>query len=116
MNSDQNELLSRAQKLESILRDTLRCNYGDFGIKANNNLLSKDWKTPISFVLGYKFANSDNSDIHSKISYFMGNLLTGENIRDFYDNYQKYGYNSQSEALTGIDDIIKEIDNILKSE
>ena len=70
--NENNKALDLANKLEILLRKYLNCHYTDFGVKANDDLLNRDWKSPINFALGYKYANStNNQDIIDYFNYLL---------------------------------------------
>lgn len=107
--------LEKATKLEGILRGFLECHYGDFGVKANDDLLNQDWKSPINFALGYKYAMSGrNDEVKKEIEYFLGNVLIGKSIADIIKNYENEGLSSEEEAYEKVDEIIDEFEKILK--
>lgn len=64
-------ILNCANKLEGILRKYLHCNYNEFGVKANDNLIEFDWKSPINFALGYCYAQSNKDPkVKKNIDFF----------------------------------------------
>jgi len=111
---NEKSVLSYANKLEGLLRQYLDCHYTDFGVKANDNLTSGDWKSPVNFALGYRYASS-NSDpnVKESIDYFLGNEFQGENIGDIIDKYDYYGFGSVDEAYDYIDKTIESLRKIL---
>lgn len=108
--------LSLANELEGTLRNYLDCHYTEFGVKANDNLLTGDWKSPINLALGHKYGKSNNSlELKGKIDYFVGNTLQGKNIQDVIQNYDYYNFDTQDDAYKYIKDTISELNNILQS-
>ena len=108
-------VLKKANCLEGILRGFLDCHYNDFGVKANNSLTSNDWKSPINFALGFKYALSNkNPEVKKAIDNFLGNILIGKNIADIIENYEYQGLKNKDEAYKKIDEIIDEFEKILK--
>ena len=104
------------RKLEGILREHLSCNYTEFGVKANGHL-EEDWRSPINFALGYKYASSKrNLSIKDQIDYFLGNIIEGNSAKDLVQNFDEYGYESKENALDKVGKIIDEVEKILKSE
>lgn len=102
-----------SNQLESVLRDFLNCHYNDFGVKAQW-LFQYDWKSPINFVLGYKYAVDERQEVKEDISYFLGNTFIGENINDLIANFEKYDFNSKNEVIEYIEkQIILELNRIL---
>ena len=108
-----NLVLEKANRLEGVLRNFLHCDYTEFGVKANGHLDDNDWKSPINFALGYKYALSPK--MKEEIDYFLGNVLIGNSIGEIVKNYEWYGFNSKSETFKKIDDIIEELEKILNS-
>ena len=107
--------LEKATKLECILRRFLECHYSDFGVKANDDLLNQDWRSPMNFALGFKYSKSDkNPTVKKEIGYFLGNVLIGRNIDDIIKNYEREGLTSEEEAYEKVDEIIDEFEKILK--
>ena len=105
-----------AQSLEGILRKHLKCHYLDFGIKANDNLLRDDWKSPVNFALGHRYALSHNDEkVKEDINDFLGDKFIGQHIMDVVDNYEDYGLNSPEEAVERVREIINEIRDLLQS-
>ena len=103
-----------ANRLEGILRSYLKCDYDDFGVKANGNLDHGDWVQPIAFALGDKYASSDrDEEIKEQIDYFLGNTLEGKHISDLISNYAYYGYESEQEAIDKVKHIIDEVERLL---
>ena len=111
-----NMVLEKANRLEGILREFLDCHYIDFGVKANDNLTSNDWKSPINFALGFKYALSNKSpEVKEAIDNFFGFLFVDEkSIGDVIRNYKYQGFKSKYEAYKRIDEIISEFEKILK--
>ena len=110
------DLLSVANKLEGLLRRYLNCDYTEFGVKANDNLLSYDWKSPICFALGHKYAQSHNDKkTKDEIDTFLGNTLQGQNVSDLVDRYEYYGFDTKEDALKAAENIIKSVEKILFS-
>ena len=102
-----------AQRLEGILRKHLDCHYLDFGIK-NDNLLRYDWKSPVNFALGHRYAISNHdSKVKEDIDYFLGNIFIGEHIEDVINRHDHYGLESQENALNRVEEIITEIKRLL---
>ena len=108
-----NPVLEKANRLEGILRSFLNCHYTEFGVKANGNLDDNDWKRPINFAWGYKYALSPT--MKEKIDYFLSDVLIGNSIGDILRKYEYYGFNSKNEAYKKIDEIIEELEKILKT-
>lgn len=105
-----------ASKLEGILRRYLKCGYNDFGVKANDKLSGIDWKSPINFALGHRYAASnDDPAVRERIEYFLGDELQGQSIGDVVRQYEYYGFDSQEAAFVYIDETIKKIEEILFS-
>lgn len=112
MNND--KITELATTLEGVLRNYLNCHYTDFGIKANDNLINNDWKSPVYFSLGHKYAMSNNSpEIKRKIDDFLGNDFIGKNIKDIIDNYSYYDFEDTTEAYNHIEYIIDSLKKIL---
>ncbi|MBR8702307.1 hypothetical protein IX317_002234 [Fusobacterium sp. DD29] len=100
--------LDTANRLESILRKYLDCHYSDFGIKANNNLLKYDWKSPINFALGVLYER--NRDLKHDIDSFLGNeLYEGQSIEEVVANYP-----TPEEGLARVNEIIDLFEALLK--
>ena len=109
-----NKVLSYANRLEDLLRNYLNCHYTEFGVKANNNLTDRDWKSPINFALGYCYASSnDNPEVKKEIEYFLGNELQGKSIGDVVNNYEHYGFTTQEEAYEYIHETLEALRGIL---
>lgn len=103
-----------ANRLEGILRKYLKCHYTEFGVKANDNLLSEDWKSPINFALGFRYASSDMDEtVREDIEDFLGNQLIGKSIGDIISRYDYYAYESEEEAYKAIEQIINRLQEIL---
>ena len=103
-----------ANRLEVILREYLKCHYTEFGVKANDNLLSGDWKSPINFALGFRYASSDMDDtVRKDIDDFLGNELIGKNISDIISKYDSYANESEEDAYEAIEQIINRLCKIL---
>ena len=103
-----------ANELEGVLRNYLNCHYTEFGVKANGNLDSSDWKSPVNFALGYKYAESNNDPaIKQEIDYFLGNDFYGENMGDIVGRYNYYNFNSENDACNYIKRTIDNIKRIL---
>lgn len=112
----QNKILDYANKLEGLLCKYLECNYTEFGVKANGNLIDHDWKSPINFALGYRYASSNKDPkVKEDIDYFLGNTLDGNNISDIVKNYKNYGHASPEAALEYIGKTIEALEEILFS-
>lgn len=102
-----------SNQLESMLKKFLNCYYNDFGVKSQR-LFQNDWKSPINFVLGYKYAVDRRQEVKNDISYFLGNTFIGENINDLIMNFEKYGFKSKNEVIEYIEkEIILELNRIL---
>ena len=109
-----NRNLSYGNRLEGILRSYLNCNYCEFGVKSNNNLTTTDWRSPINFALGYRYAQSNNDeDVKKRIEYFLGDELIGFSIEDITKLYKHYGLSDENEAYKKIENIINELEKIL---
>ena len=95
------DLLSVANKLEGLLRRYLNCDYTEFGVKANDNLL-------------HKYAQSHNDKkTKDEIDTFLGNTLQGQNVSDLVDRYEYYGFDTKEDALKAAENIIKSVEKIL---
>ena len=106
----ENMALKYAMKLEGILCEYLDCNCHEFGVKANFDLVNKDWRGPINFALGYKYANSNNDkNMKKEINFFLGDILLGSSISDLVNQYE-----NKDVAYKRIDEIIVEFEKILK--
>lgn len=113
---NENSVSHFASKLEGILRRYLNCGYNDFGVKANDSLSKTDWKSPINFALGHRYASSnDDPTIKENIDYFLGNELQGHSIGDVVEQYEYYGFDSREAAFEYIDETIKKIEKLLFS-
>ena len=114
--NENNKVLELANKLEGILRKYLDCHYTDFGIKANGNLTTYDWKSPINFALGHKYAKSNNSpEVKEAIDYFLGNDLEGKSIGDIVEHYEYYDFKTENDAYAYIENTINHLNEILFS-
>ena len=92
------ELLDYATDLEFLLRNYLKCNYNEFGVKSNDNLIN-DWKSPIAFALGYKLSESGNDkDLRSEIDSFLGNRFYAQSMKEIVIKYEYYGFDSEEDA------------------
>ncbi|WP_188400209.1 hypothetical protein [Sporomusa sp. GT1] len=112
--SKENTVLNYANQLEGLLRKYLNCHYTDFGVKANDNLTKSDWKSPINFALGHKYAISNNDPkVKESIDFFLGNDLQGESIGDIIERYEYYGFNNVEDAYKYIKDAIANLEKIL---
>lgn len=112
--SSENRVESSANRLEGLLRNYLDCHYLDFGVKANDGLTIRDWRTPIAFALGHKYKSSNNSpEVKEKIDYFLGNTIMGNHISDLVKEYEYYGFESQEKAYEAVDNIINSLEEIL---
>ena len=100
----QEEIL--ANKLEMILRKFLDCNYLEFGVKANDNLLKNDWKSPINFSLGVLYGKKP--ELKDEINNFICNLLIANSIMDFVSQYENRG-----EALFELEKLIIKLEKLL---
>ena len=110
------DLAILAQRLEGILRNHLGCHYTDFGVKGNDNLLKYDWKSPVNFALGHRYALSDHDiKVKDDINDFLGNRFIGQHIMDVVDNYEYHGLNSREEAGERVETLINEIKELLQS-
>lgn len=102
-----NVLLSKANKLEGILRSFLECNYNEFGVKANNKLLKDDWKSPINFALGVLYERKP--ELKSEIQNFLGNIFyIGYSIEDAYNQFD-----NENESLEYIETVIESLEKLL---
>ena len=109
------KVLKYGNKLEGILRSYLNCEYHEFGVKSNDNLTKYDWRSPINFALGYKYAQSNKDEnVKRKIEYFLGNVLIGSSISDVVNQYEYYEFSNEDEAYEKVEDIIAEFDKLLK--
>ena len=114
--NENNKVLELANKLEGILRKNLDCHYTDFGVKANDNLTTYDWKSPINFALGHKYAKSNNSSkVKEEIDNFLGNDLEGKSIGDIVENYEYYNFDTENDAYAYIESTIDSLNKILFS-
>lgn len=112
--SPENILLSYANRLEGLLIKYLDCHYLDFGVKANDGLTIRDWRTPIAFALGHKYASSNNSpEVKEKIDYFLGDVIKGKYMSEVVNEFEKYGFESQEKAYEEVDNIINSLEEIL---
>ena len=110
----ENHVQKYANTLERCLANYLKCNYNDFGIKANDYLLCEDWKSPINFVLGYIYAKSNNnSEKKEEIEYFRGDILKGKNIYDLLKNYEYYCFESKDKVFEYLQKVIDELEKIM---
>jgi len=110
----QNDVLYYANKLEGILCEYLHCGYNDFGVKANSNLASDDWQSPINFALGCRYGSSNQDPkVKEDIDYFLGNELEGQSIGDIVEQYEYYGYDTKEAAFKYIDETIEHLRKIL---
>lgn len=115
--NENNRVLELANELERILRKYLECNYVDFGVKANDNLASFDWKSPINFALGYKYAKSNNShEVKEKINDFLGDVIKGNSIEDIVKNYEFYEFGTKDDAYAYVESTIDSLNKILFSQ
>lgn len=104
-----------AMKLESILRDYLKCGYNDFRVKANDWLKDTDWSSAVYFALGCKYGELGKSEeVKEKIDYFLGNDFWGDSITDIVINFNSYGFVSKESAYEYINNTINKIDKLLK--
>ena len=109
-----NELSIRANRLERILRRYLDCSYVDFGVKANGQLDTHDWISPINFALGYKYMESNRDPlVKDRITDFLGNRFYGLCINDLLSNLEFYNFSGIDDALDEVDAIIDEFEDIL---
>lgn len=112
--SRKKNVLDYANELEWLLCDYLDCGRVDFGVKANGCLDSTDWKSPVNFALGHKYAKSNNNPIvKQEIDYFLGNEFQGECIGEIIQRYNYYGFNSPNDAYDYIETTIDRIREIL---
>lgn len=110
----ENKVLDYAIKLEGILRRYLQCDYTEFGVKANDNLIKYDWKSPINFALGYRYASSEKDpEVKKKIDNFLGNEFEGQSIGEILEKYEYYGYDSKDAALEYVQKVIDDLEKIL---
>ena len=103
----QEELL--ANELERILRIFLDCNYLEFGVKANDNLLKNDWKSPINFSLDVLYGKKP--ELKDEINNFICNLLTAKSITDFVSQYE-----NRQEALSDLEELIRKLEKLLNKK
>lgn len=104
-----------ATKLERILSNYLKCEFNDFGIKANDNLLKYDWKSPVYFALGYKYGKSNNAPKVKEIIDNFREIFIGDNLIDAIEEFKSNNLNStDEEAYQKIENIINELQKILK--
>lgn len=109
-----NEIQALGNRLEGILSSYLDCNYNDFGVKSNDYLTKQDWKSPIYFALGYKYAQSKrDADVKREIDYFLGDIFIGQSIEDVIIKYNYYGFLDKDEAYSVVEDIIDNVEKIL---
>ena len=112
----ENKYADKANALEGILRNYLKCHYLDFYVNANDYLSDVDWRTAIIFALGFCYAKSDsNADVKDKINTFIGETLIGNSIADLVNNHERYEFNSDEEAFERVDSIIDELQGILNN-
>ena len=113
--NENNRMLDLANRLERILCQYLDCHYNDFGVKANDNLTTDDWRSPINFALGHRYACSSNDkDLKEKIDFFLGETLIGDSIGDIIKRHKDFSFPNADEAYSNIERIIDELENILK--
>jgi len=111
----EDKVLKYGNILEGILRSYLKCGYHEFGVKSNDNLTQYDWRSPINFALGYKYAQSNNDEkVKREIEYFLGNVLIGNSISDVINQYEYDDHSNEDEAYEKVENIIAELDKILK--
>lgn len=111
----ENKVLKYGNKLEGVLRRYLNCGYHEFGVKSNDNLTMKDWRSPINFALGYRYAQSNNDeDVKKEIEYFLGDVLIGNSIDDVIKQLNYWGFKDEDEAYDHIENIINKLEQILK--
>lgn len=103
------ELLNQANRLEGILRKFLNCNYNEFSVKANDNFLKYDWRSPINFALGFLYAK--NPDLKTEIENFLGNILYGDNIQNVIEENNDF-----EKGLKEVEKIITALDKLLNQE
>lgn len=109
------KVIDIGNRLENILKEFLNCEYNDFGVKSNDNLCNSDWKSPINFALGYRYALSNQDpSVKESIDYFLGNSFIGENIGDVIHEHLYYGLDTKEDAISKVNSIIDELENILK--
>ncbi len=112
----QNSVLDYANKLEGILRQYLNCGYNDFGVKANDNLTTDDWQSPINFALGCRYGSSNQDPkVKEEIDNFLGNELQGQSIGDVVEKHEYYGFDTKEAAFEYIDETIEHLSKILFS-
>ena len=110
----ENQILKYGNRLEGILRRYLNCGYHEFGVKSNNNLTTSDWRSPINFALGYKYAESNNNDnVKKEIEYFLGDVLIGKSFCDVIERLDYYGFENETEAYEAINKIIESFEEII---
>lgn len=109
-----NRVSEYADELEGLLCKYLNCGYHEFGVKANNNLTTYDWQSPIYFALGHLYGVSgNNGTLRNQINDFLGNKLMGKSIGDVVEKYEYYGFESTDEAFNYIENTIKALRNLL---
>lgn len=106
--------LNKANELEGILRKTLNCGFGEFGVKANDTLLMFDWREGVIFALGYKLAESNNDQtLRDEIKNFLSESFKGNSIMDLIQQFEDYGFNSVEEAQDYVVNTISKIKELL---
>lgn len=99
-----------AEELKYIL--TRYLNYRYDTIKTEE-ILSKDWRSPIILSLGLQYTLVQNeSCIKDKIVCLYNNLK-GLNINDLIDNYISYRFHTMDEALIYVENVTDELKVIL---
>lgn len=112
----QKGVLYYAQKLESILRKYLNCEYGDFDVKANDNFTMGNWQKSIIFALGCRYGSSQQDPkVKEDIDYFLNMELIGKNIGDVVERYEYYGFDTKEAAFDYISETIEHLKKILLS-
>lgn len=108
-----NTIRNCANKLEVVLKNYLNCNFSEFGIKSNGCLDKTDWKSPINFALGYKYAESNkNPKIKDEIENFLY-TLKGSNIQEIIYKHEQFDFSSKEEAVEYVLNTINKLENIL---
>ncbi len=104
------DLENLALRLERILRTYLKCHYLEFGVKANDNLLKRDWNSPMNFALGVLY--SHNPELKNKINNFLGNeLCIGKNMEDVISQFD-----TREKGICEVEKIINHFEELLEKD